>query len=474
MQSGRARRMTVWAVLAGAFAAPAGIEAKEERSQTMGPLRVHPSNGRWFARPDGNAVWLTGSHTWANRQERGVEGQTPDFDYEGYLAFLEKHGHNFIRLWAWEHARWMQFVPKSTPVRYKPLPYARTGPGKARDGQPKFDLTRFDADYFQRLRRRVVAARRRGIYVAVMLFQGFSLDKTGGRKGVGNAWRGHPFHADNNVNGLDGNPSGDGTGNEVHTLKVPRVTRLQEAYVRKVIETVGDLDHVLWEISNESHRGSVRWQYHMIGWIRKVEAARAMQHPVGMTGAPIGAKDLRAGPADWISPPGKKYLTDPPPADGRKVVIVDSDHCDPWGHDPVWPWKVLLRGGHFLLMDGYVDFRLHSPARPDPRWDPTRRAMGSARRLAERLDLAALTPRGALASSGYCLAQPGRCYVAMLPAGGGRKLTVELAAGRYTLQWVEPVGGRITAGPAVLSKGGKTALTSPLDPPAVAVLRAAR
>ncbi|MBL7224121.1 MAG: serine hydrolase, partial [Candidatus Brocadiae bacterium] len=334
-----------------------------------GPLRVHPKNPRWFADKTGRAVWLTGSHTWANRQERGVEGQTPDFDYTRHLDFLATHGHNFLRLWAWEHAQWMQFVPATTPVRYSPNPWARTGPGPALDGKPKFDLTKLDDAYFARLRQRVVAARDRGIYVAVMLFQGFSLAKNGGDQKKGNAWHGHPFHRDNNINGIDGNPSRDDTGNEVHTLKLPAVVRCQEAYVRKTLDAVGDLDNVLWEIGNECHRGSVKWQHHMIRFIRKVEAERPKQHLIGMTGAPIGTKELLASPADWISPPGRQWLTGPPAADGRKIVVVDTDHCQPWGHDPSWPWKCLLRGHHFILMDHYMDFRIGSPKRPDPKWD---------------------------------------------------------------------------------------------------------
>jgi len=50
-----------------------------------------------------------------------------------------------------------------------------TGPGAATDGKPRFDLSRFDPAYFGRLRDRVTAAGDKGIYVAVMLFEGFCL-----------------------------------------------------------------------------------------------------------------------------------------------------------------------------------------------------------------------------------------------------------------------------------------------------------
>src|SRR3954447_7845213 len=34
-------------------------------------------------------------------------------------------------------------------------------------------------------------------------------------------------------------------------LRVPEITRLQEAYVAKVVATVGDQDHVLWDLERE-------------------------------------------------------------------------------------------------------------------------------------------------------------------------------------------------------------------------------
>jgi len=39
-------------------------------------------------------------------------------------------------------------------VAVGPLPFARTGPGKALDGQPKYDLTQINEEYFTRLRTR--------------------------------------------------------------------------------------------------------------------------------------------------------------------------------------------------------------------------------------------------------------------------------------------------------------------------------
>ena len=214
----------------------------------MGPLRVHPQNPRYFADGSGRAVYLTGSHTWANLQDQGPKDPPKPFDYGRYLDFLRERNHNVIRLWAWEQARWAPWSDGKgqNPSDWfiSPNPYARTGPGKALDGKPKFDLEKWDDAYFDRLRTRVRQAGERGIYVSVMLFQGWSSAK--GWLG-GTPWRGHPYHPENNVQGLSGNTKGD-TG---PALDDPRVRERQAAYIRKVIDTLNDLDNVLYEVTNE-------------------------------------------------------------------------------------------------------------------------------------------------------------------------------------------------------------------------------
>ena len=53
-----------------------------------------------------------------------------------------------------------------------PQPWQRTGPGNASDGKPKFDLTKFNQAYFDRLRDRVRQLHAAGIYAGVYLFSG--------------------------------------------------------------------------------------------------------------------------------------------------------------------------------------------------------------------------------------------------------------------------------------------------------------
>ena len=78
------------------------------------------------------------------------------FDFETYLDFLSERGHNFIRLWRWEQFQGY-LLPAEVHFCMRPQPWPRTGPGSAKDGKPKFDLSAFDDGYFDRLRSRVAA-----------------------------------------------------------------------------------------------------------------------------------------------------------------------------------------------------------------------------------------------------------------------------------------------------------------------------
>jgi len=438
-------------------------------------------NPRYFTDGTGKVIYLTGSHTWNNFQDWGTADPPPVFDYPGYLSFLYAHSLNFYRLWTWEQADDLPWSQEA--VRFTPLPYLRTGPGTALDGGPKFDLTRFNDSYFVRLHERVHAAGEQGIYVSIMLFNGFSVaDKSLKITGKGDPWRNHPYNRANNINGIDGDPNADGQGFEVQTLRDPKIVALEEAYVAKVIDAVQDLDNVLYEVSNESDIQSRDWEYEIIRFVHTAEKARAKQHPVGMTVSyPDGKNDdLRASPADWIAPndtDSEPYKTDPPASDGRKVVVADTDHLWGIGGNADWVWKSFCRGLNTLFMDPYqarlpqgtvplfTDLRSDEQtqsATDRAQWETIRRNLGYTRLFAERMDFAAMTPQSSLASSGYCLANPGSEYLVYLPSPRRRyrpfrkAVTVDLGAVRSSIhaEWFNPSSGEIFDGGSIT--GGRS------------------
>jgi hypothetical protein len=139
-----------------------------------GPLRAS-KNPNYFEDADGNPLILCGSHTWNTLQDWGTNGSVRPVDFDAFVRFLQAHGHNFTLLWYTElpTVHGLPSTEKSPPdLTVGPHPWMRTGPGKATDGGPKFDLTRFDPAYFDRLQARVKALHAAGIYAGVYLFTG--------------------------------------------------------------------------------------------------------------------------------------------------------------------------------------------------------------------------------------------------------------------------------------------------------------
>jgi hypothetical protein len=480
---------------------------------TPGPLVVSKVNPRYFeAGSGGPVVYLTGSHVNNNFHDGMGPGldcaTTPEpWDYRAYLTFLSDRGHNFIRLWRWELCK-SQLPPVDIHFCATPQPWLRTGPGTAADGGPTFDLSRFDPDYFGRLRDRVVAAGERGMYVSVMLFEGFSLHLTAAPDNV----EGHPFHASNNVNGI-----GITSIDDYQVLPLdPSVQALQEGYLRQLIDTVHDLPNVLYEVANESPGGgsvdqqfaeqlhlggpqawgdTTGWQYQVIDVVRNYERGRGYpEHPIGMTmqfPVPDQAKTndpLFAGPADWVSPgnaagppdqPGvaNQWLEDPPVNDGRKVVLSDTDHYSPFGADAMWAWKSFLRGHNPILYDLGIAGGANPP---DPMsgypgapsfaaLEPARYAIGDTLRFAQQVNLIQMQPRGELASTGYALASPGREYLILQPSETPGPITAALDRGAYAAQWYSPTDRTATdAGRTIVDERTTIEFTPPFAP---AVLR---
>ena len=121
-----------------------------------------------------------------------------DFDFRTYLDTLKADGLNLTRTFSGVYCE----DPKSFNIRDNTLapaagryiaPWARSeSPGYSNGGN-KFDLTKWDAAYFRRLKEFLRQADRRGIVVEFVLFCPFYEETM---------WHLSPMYAANNVNGI--------------------------------------------------------------------------------------------------------------------------------------------------------------------------------------------------------------------------------------------------------------------------------
>lgn len=453
-----------------------------------GPLKILPQNLIYFTDNSGRAIFLTGSHTWANFQEHITEKQEKKFDWKGYLDMMEVNNHNFIRFWMFEQPEGQAWTHDK--ILIDPMPYQRLGKELAFDGKPKFDLDKFNQEYFDRMRNRVIDAGDRGIYVSIMLFQGWSQNKLSDPKA--DPFLSHPFNKTNNINGVDvlSFPEDVAGKPTLHSMGNKKSLQYQEAYVKKVIETVNDLDNVLYEIINEG--GTTDWQYHMIDFVHSYEKKMPKQHMVGLGSRAAPAQpneELWDSPADYISPclapatwliPGSELVEDygnnPPVNRGKKVVLLDTDHI--WGHggNYVWAWKSFCRGLQPIFMDSWEPIAgtineetagwlfttggISKNQRAYPDYEPLRKNMGYIRKYADKMNLKEMTPHEELVTTKYCLANPGNEYLIYFPQGGKATVNLVDVKGELELEWFIPSLNRVVKGRFPL-KGGYFAVVEP-------------
>jgi hypothetical protein len=411
---------------------------------TLGaPLTILSANNRYPDDGSGTGVYLTGSHVWSNLQDE--VGQTA-VNFDDYLDTLDGYSHNFTRGWHWEEPR------------YTPLPYTKTS--------GKYNLDTYYATYFNRLKNRAddCADKGQGIYLGIMLFEGWSVEDKDGVMNP-NPWNNHPYKSGNNNNSINGDPNSDGQGVETHTLDISAVTSLQEDYVEHLIDQLNAKDNIVWQISNESWSGSSSWEYHIIDHIKSYEAGKAKQHLVWMEGYEIPNSDLFVSNADILSPNkfngDTHYRGNPQKNTTGRIVCLDTDHLWGVGGDWAWVWRAFTRGYHPIYMDPLYPLVWHNKT-----WDPDdyideRKAMGVTRKYAERLDFSVVVPKNARASSNNCLCKEGEQYLAYQRTAGADLTIQPLASGEFYYEWVDPIEGTLHETGTVTGNGTNKVFNNP-------------
>jgi len=214
----------------------------------MGPLRIHPKNPRYFTDGSGRAIYLTGSHTWANLQDQGPKDPPPPFEY-GPLPRLPARVATTMSsaCWAWEQARWAPWSdgkePNPADWFIRPNPYVRTGPGwpstASRSSTWRSSTTRTSSVSACGSGRRASGDLRLGDAVP-----GLELgQELAGRHPVARA-------------SVPPRQQRAGLERQTRRRQRPRPRRpagprAAGAYIRKAVDTLNDLDNVLYEVTNE-------------------------------------------------------------------------------------------------------------------------------------------------------------------------------------------------------------------------------
>ncbi len=463
-------------------------------------LGIHPDNPKYLLFRGKPLVLLTASEHYGSVINR-------PFDFERYLADAEAQGMTLTRTFLLFRELQGARNPSSPCKPESPdyiAPFPRTGPGKALDGEPQYDLDQWNPEYFDRLHRFLEAASRHGIVVELTIFSNTYAEQI---------WALNPFRASNNLQKV-----GDIEWQDYNTLKNQRLVERQVAYARKIVQETAAFDNVYYEICNEPGGGFAghatpaevdEWQEYIGRVVREEMVRLGRVHLVAGQQAFSYKPEFRSPYDQTIA--GKLFdLVNVHPLPGTvfggvtyqlgnfmskelmlngiaefsravfpapKPVILDEDNAasiyrdvSGWTIHRKRAWTALLNGAHY----DYIDFSITVGSETGTRESSAglRRWMKHLSRFVSNFDFihAKPLPKCVLERPANTevsvLARSGESYAVYVAdarevneAQAGRaiqgKLSLDLPAGHYALRLYSPVEG--TFSPSVLLEGKRGA-----------------
>lgn len=438
------------------------------------PLALHRDNPHYFLFRGKPAVLVTSGEHYGAVLNR-------DFEYVKYLDELKAHGLNLTRTFTGvycEDAKSFDITRNTLAPADGQLicPFARSDtPGYAGGGN-KFDVTTWDAAYFDRLKAFLKAAGERGIVVELDLFCPFYEESM---------WKLSPMNAANNVNGV-GKVARDAAYNRT---KNGNLQAVQEAVVRKIVAELNGFDNLYYEVCNEPYFGGVTddWQRRIVDVIVGTEKPLANKHLISLNIANGSAKVVNPHPGVSIF---NFHYASPPDAVKEnyglnKVIGENETGFKGTGdaHYRMEGWEFLLAGGglynnlDYSFVVGHEDgsFR-YPPKTPGGGNRSFRQQVMALKDFIHGFDFVRMKPdetvvKGGLPPKGRArvLSEPGKQYAAYLFGGPEAKLSLALPAGKYTAEWVSPLTGKVVKSEAVTATRPTTELASPKFDPDIAL-----
>jgi hypothetical protein len=458
----RVNKMFTYVVLFGLVVnvMPAGAARS---AKAVKPIRLHPDNPHYFLWRGKPTVLITSGEHYGAVLNR-------DFNYKKYFKALQSYGFNLTRTFSGAYCEPVGAfkIENNTlaPAKGRLIcPWARSKtPGYANGGN-KFDLTKWDAAYFKRLRNFAAEASKRGVVVELVLFCPFYKD---------DMWKLSPMNAANNVNGI-----GKMKRTEVYTLKYPRLLAVQDAMVRKIVKELKGFDNVYYEICNEPYFGGVtlEWQGHIAETIVKAEANFKTKHLIAQNIANKSKKIVKPNPHVSIF---NFHYAKPPKAVTENYGLNKVIGDDETGFAGSGPKPYRLEGWDFIIAGGAVYDNLdysftvgHEDGTakinaPGGGGAVLHKQLKILKDFVNSFDFIRMKPDNSVIKAGVpekatarALVQVGRAYAIYINGGSKANLAVELPGGTYTAEWVNTKTGKIDKKETFQHRGGNRILHSP-------------
>jgi len=454
------------------------------------PIRLHPKNPHYFLyRGKAIALVTSGEHYGAVINA--------DFDYHKYLAELATGGLNYTRLFG---GSYREVPAKSFGIQRNTLapapgrfvaPWARSETPGYEGGGNKFDLDRWNPEFFARFHDFLSEAAKRGIVVEVTLFSSHYQEMQ---------WKVGALNPANNVNGTDAID-----WKKLHTLENGNLLARQERYTRKLVREANAFDNVIFEIQNEpwsdrtvladvvnpylqlpardmypnsvdvADELSIAWQARVAEWIASEESGLANRHPIAQNYCSFRFPVRQLVPGVTVVNFHYAY----PEAVLLNYGLGKAISYDETGflgrddaHYRRQAWNFMLSGGSvfdgldYSFTVGHEDGSDIQPNGPGGGSPALRRQLRILSEFLRELPLENMAPdtrtvRQATGVYARVLSSPGREYGMYFDGDGPNDVTLDLPAGEYTGEWIDVATGNVARTDRFTHKGGDKVLRTP-------------
>lgn len=470
--------------------------------QDMEPIRLHPKNPHYFLFRGKPTVLISSGEHYGSV----LNGE---FDYKKYLAALAADGLNLTRIFGGSYVEVpaTSFGIKRNTLAPQPgkfiAPWMRSDVGGYAGGGSKFDLSKWNPEYFARYKEFLAEAAKGGIVVEISLFSSTYGDVQ---------WTVSPFNSANNVNNTDVTD-----WKKVTTLENGNVLKFQEAYVRKLVREANGFDNAIFEIQNEpwsdrpvlanvvnpylqkpardnypnsvdlADEASIEWQRKVAEWIASEEATLPVHHLIAQNYCNFYFPVRTLLPAASIVNFHYAYAQAALDNYGLDKAMGYDETGFLGREDKAYlrqAWNFLLSGGG--TFDGLdYSFSVGHEAGDDTEANgpgggsaTLRRQLATLQKFLQRFALTELRPdrevvKHAAGVSARVLSNPGREYAVYVDGqgdgSGPAELALELPKGHYSVEWINVATGATLRSESFGHSGGSRVLTSPKFADGVAV-----
>ncbi len=422
----------------------------------------------YFLNGSGEAMFLLGYYNWASP----VDGAYIDHptSFQSLIDNAVRYGLNYVRVSLGVNRFTARTTPASWNRREMPIPFLYQN--------DEADLDRWDPAFWNGLRVALSAARDKGVYVHLSLFDNVNLSGGDVKKNYDDAyrWNNSPWNLHNQIRNFFGdidrgaygaNEDGEfyDTQNFIDGDAQARPSTLgdyQKRYIDKVLAETADFDNVFYEIGNEL-KATTPWQSAVLDYtkartakpvtlnnhVKRDLAGRVATLPDGLDGFAVHKADTAAqlkATVDYMKTHGPRVPAWDDP-DGPALGEADASES----RQAAW---YALTGGAAMWAGFSFDYFAGESG-----FDPVKASyyqnLGAFIRH-NRLRLAAMTPRHDLVSNGEVnslLAAPGQQYVAYILNDGRASVDLSAATGEFAAVRFDPVTADYTASQRI--EGGR-------------------